>query len=306
MDQTVALSCNNLNKHYGKHRVLRGIDLTVSQGSIHGLVGLNGAGKTTTLECMLGLRPKDEGEISILGFAPNRLHCAQGKIAVVFDSPCLHPQLTVRQCLQFASLQASPTALPIAEVERLLGIERYAHFKVKQLSLGNRRRTAIAQALINQPQFVILDEPFNGLDAGGVDDVLRLLKHLNHQQGTSFLLASHQLAYLETICTHVAILHNGKIHRSDTVDNLLAQEQITVNIVATDPTQARAFLSQIPEVTLLADEVGPAVIRCRLNNMSSAQLNKTLVKADIGVEQLMLHKPSLEAVFYHAVGEAAA
>jgi ABC-2 type transport system ATP-binding protein len=306
MDQKLALHCRDLHKHYGQHKVLTGVNLAVEQASIHGLVGLNGAGKTTTMECLLGLRPKDKGEVSVIGFQPQELYRAQGKVAVVFDSPCLHPQLTVHQALAFARLNHSDKSLSIEEIEQQLGIQRYAHFKVRQLSLGNRRRTAIAQALINRPEFIILDEPFNGLDAGGVDDVLKLIRHLNRQFGTSFLLASHQLAYLENICSHVAILHAGKICLSQPIDSLLSQDKATVALTVTDPNQAKVVLSQINGIDLLSEASDAKVIHCRLKNISSAELNTTLVQLGIAVEQLVLRKPSLESLFYSTIrGEAA-
>ena len=110
------------------------------------------------------------------------------------------------------------------EVEEKLGISRYRNYKVKNLSLGNRRRASIAQALIGKPDFIILDEPFSSLDAGGVDDLLLLIKELNRKEGITFLLASHQLPYLEQICTHVSILHEGAIALSIRIEELFELE----------------------------------------------------------------------------------
>ena len=305
-----ALQCQDLRKSYGQHAVLKGINLKVEQGSIHGLVGLNGAGKTTTLECVLGLQSSDAGEISLLGFGPEHLYSAHGKIAVVFDSPCLHPHLTVRQCLNYARLACPNTSMSAEQLEKLLGIERYSHFKVRQLSLGNRRRTSIAQALINQPQLIILDEPFNGLDAGGVDDVLKLIQQLNKDHGTSFLLASHQLSYLEKICTHMAILHNGQICLSETMSNLLNSDETVVIVHTSNDNQARVVLGQIDGIELLSNNNdltsatdSTSGILCRLGNLSSSQLNAQLVKLGVEVEQLILQKPSLESLFYATIEE---
>lgn len=298
MEAKSILHCRDLHKHYGQHSVLNGVNLSVEQGSIHGLVGLNGAGKTTTIECLLGLRSKDRGQVSVVGYQSQHLYRAQGKVAVVFDSPCLHPQLTVRQTLEFACLNhRGKKSASVVEMEQQLGIERYAHFKIRQLSLGNRRRTAIAQALINRPDFIILDEPFNGLDAGGVDDVLKLIRYLNHQHGTSLLLASHQLAYLENICSHIAILHQGKIRLSDEMNAVLSQNKATVAITATNASQAKVVLKQLDGIELLPeDQPGPAM-HCRLHNMTSAELNTKLVQLGVAVEQLVLHKPSLASLF---------
>ena len=129
-----ALSVSSLNKKYGEFEVINSLDLQIQQGSIHGLVGLNGSGKTTTLECILGLQSRDGGSISILGHAPERLHGANGRVVAVFDTPSLHPNLTVRQCLNHARLLCESPARSAQQVELLLGIDRFSKFKIKHLS----------------------------------------------------------------------------------------------------------------------------------------------------------------------------
>jgi ABC-type multidrug transport system ATPase subunit len=298
-----SLAIRGLYKHYGKHSVLNGINLDVTAGSIHGLVGLNGAGKTTTLSCLLGLIPYDGGEVSVLGYQPRQLYLSQGKVAVVFDEPCLHPSLAVGQALQFArltlgkpSIGNKATGKSLDDIEKLLGIERYHDFKVRQLSLGNRRRTAIAQALVGNPQLMILDEPFNGLDAGGVDDVLSLIQQLNQQQGITFLLASHQLYYLERICTHMAILHRGQIAVSDSITTLLRKKHSHVTLQTSNNSQALSILRQLDGIKILSVDAEHD-IACELDAMSSAALNRYLVQSGIDVHELVLHRPSLDSLF---------
>ena len=147
------LVIRGLVKRYGSTEVLRQLNLEVAAGAVHGLVGLNGSGKTTTLECLLGMQPYQAGEISLLGQSPQALHRCHGNIVGIFDSPSLHPQLTVRQTLEHALLlsragRGSDTRPPRspAEVEEMLGIGRYSHYRIRQLSLGNRRRASIALA----------------------------------------------------------------------------------------------------------------------------------------------------------------
>jgi ABC-2 type transport system ATP-binding protein len=180
------ISLAGVSKRYGNVDVLRDLDLTVQRGAIHGLVGLNGSGKTTTLECILGLQQMQSGSASILGFEPSDLYRAKGDVVAVFDTPSLHANLTVRQALSHAAhlipAQKKPSASGVQpprsvdEVMLLLGLSRYESFKIRSLSLGNRRRASIAHALLGNPKLVLLDEPFNGLDAGGVDEVLALIK----------------------------------------------------------------------------------------------------------------------------------
>lgn len=306
---TYPLTIRGLGKRYGKHEVLRGLDLTLEPGTVHGLVGLNGAGKTTTLQCILGLLPFDSGTVSVLGLPPSAIHRSHGKVAVVFDEPCLHTHLTVGQTLEYARLLtdgASTEDLP--KLEKLLGLERYHDFKVRELSLGNRRRASIAQALVGEPEFMLLDEPFNGLDAGGVDDLLDLIQALNRERGMSFLLASHQLSYLERICTHMAILHGGRIAASDRIDTLLQTKQSRVSLLTGDPEHARRLLQDVQGVRVRADESsadGRGHIICDLQNVTTASLNRRLVSADIDVFELMPQRSSLDSLFREVTGGVA-
>ncbi|MCG8506334.1 MAG: ABC transporter ATP-binding protein, partial [Sphingomonadales bacterium] len=190
------LTVSGLQKSYGDFPVLHGLELEITPHAIMGLVGLNGSGKTTTIECLLGLQGFDAGTVNVLDHAPDKLHRLQGDVVAVFDSPSLYPNLTLQQCLEHASLLCPNPVRSVQEVETLLSIEKFHKFKIRQLSLGNKRRASIAQALLGNPKFIILDEPFNGLDAEGVDDVLALIGRLNQEFGTSFLLSSHQLPYL--------------------------------------------------------------------------------------------------------------
>ena len=143
-NSALALSVNGLNKSYGSFEVLKNLDLSIQQGSILGLVGLNGSGKTTTIECILGLQASNSGFISLFGYSPQNLHEAQGKIVGIFDTPSLHPNLTLRQSLEHAALLTENQARTPARVEELLSIKQFTKFKIRHLSLGNKRRASLA------------------------------------------------------------------------------------------------------------------------------------------------------------------
>ncbi|WP_339856128.1 ABC transporter ATP-binding protein [Pseudohongiella acticola] len=297
------LSIAALEKRYGNTRVLAQLDLTVQRGAIHGLVGLNGSGKTTTLECVLGMQTFQAGELTVLGRAPSRLWQGRGDVVGIFDAPSLHPTLTVRQVLEHARLICGQPVRSPAEVETLLGISRYSNYKIKQLSLGNRRRASIAQALIGQPEFIVLDEPFNGLDAGGVDDVLALIRQLNLQHGTTFLLSSHQLAYLENICTDFAILHQGRIALNGSVDTLFRDQHTQLNVRCDQSAKACALLTSMSGISSVTS-AGPdedALLTLTLDNIDAATINSALVHAGIAVAGLELQKPSLAQLFHNIV-----
>lgn len=300
--ENLALSASKLCKSYGDHRVLDNLDLSVETGAIHGLVGLNGSGKTTTLECILGLQAFADGDINLLGYAPNKLHDADGRIVSIFDSPSLNPNLTVRQTLEYAALLCQTSVRKPAELEALLGIERFTNFKIKNLSLGNKRRASIAQALLGKPELILLDEPFNGLDAGGVDDVLALIKQLNNEEGTSFLLSSHQLPYLEQICTHLSILHQGKIAVSDRVDKLLSGHVAVALLQTAMVDEAIAAIKIMAGVNYQkTDQDG--FIHVELQDLNSADLNRNLIEQGIPVGELIINRASLSALFRAVTSE---
>lgn len=310
-----ALQVRELQKHFGKTTVLQGVNLAIESGAIHGLVGLNGAGKTTALQCILGLLRFNSGEVSVLDLKPEKLFQSKGRVAVVFDEPCLQPHLTVGQILELAQISSGllPTKLArkknSEELEALLGITRYHDFKIRNLSLGNRRRTSIAQALVGNPSFIILDEPFNGLDAGGVDDVLALIKKLNQEKGITFLLASHQLSYLEKICSHMAFLHLGKILVSDKVSSLLSSKKNRLTLTTSNNDKSRALLEDSPGVSDIeqkskflataGSEEGttPTTLSCALDGKTSAEINRLLIENNIDVFELVQQKTSLENLF---------
>lgn len=299
-----ALSVTGLKKNYGSFEVLDDLNLQIEKGSIHGLVGLNGSGKTTAIECILGLQTFNSGSITALGQSPKHLHLTKGKLVAIFDSPSLHPNLTVRQCLQHALLLCEkPTRSPF-EVENLLGIGRFSDFKIKNLSLGNKRRASIAQALLGNPEFVVLDEPFNGLDAEGVDDVLELISTLNRDHGTTFLLSSHQLPYLEQICSHIAILHQGKITHSDTISNLLGSTQTTLQIKTPNSAAASKVLENISGAELLSTD-SDGYLNISVTNSDSIAINRALVENQIPVAELILKRASLAGLFREITSEDA-
>jgi len=295
-NSALALSVNGLNKSYGSFEVLKNLDLSIQQGSILGLVGLNGSGKTTTIECILGLQASNSGFISLFDYSPQNLHEAQGKIVGIFDTPSLHPNLSLRQSLEHAALLTENQARTPARVEELLSIKQFTKFKIRHLSLGNKRRASLAHALLSNPDFIVLDEPFNGLDAGGVDDVLELIQQLNDEEGTTFLLSSHQLPYLESICSHIAILHEGAIAVSGAIENLLEGSKHTVLLRSESPSDALNFLHQLKDITVINPNAS-GYIQLETAVLDSSELNRLLVTNNIAVGELILQRASLGNLF---------
>ncbi len=290
------LSIANLHKRYGSHDVLKGLNLGINSNSIVGLVGLNGSGKTTTIECLLGLQRFQQGTINILGRSPDQIYQLQGKVGAVFDQPCLYPGLTVRQSSRHTKSVLRNVSSDPEELEDQFRLTRYRDFKTRKLSFGNKRRTAIMQALIGSPEFVVFDEPFIGLDAEGVEDVLRIIQQVHSDHGTSFLLASHQLPYLERVCTHIAILHEGSIALHDDLENLLTSQ--FVNVKVQSPQCARiAEIAEANHNIELKTQQGNDFVVLSLDEMSSAELNALLVQNGVSVSELQVVRQTLNSLF---------
>ena len=295
-NSALALSVNGLNKSYGSFEVLKNLDLSIQQESILGLVGLNGSGKTTTIECILGLQAGNSGSITLFDYSPRSLHETQGKIVGIFDTSSLHPNLTLRQSLEHAALLTENQVRSPEQVEELLSIKQFTTFKIRHLSLGNKRRASLAHALLSNPDFIVLDEPINGLDAGGVDDVLELIQRLNKEEGTTFLLSSHQLPYLESICSHIAILHEGAIAVSGTIENLLQDSKHTLLLRSEPPSDALSFLKQLENITVINPDAN-GYIQLETAVLDSSELNRQLVTNNIAVSELILQRASLGNLF---------
>ena len=295
-NSALALSVNGLNKSYGSFEVLKNLDLSIQQESILGLVGLNGSGKTTTIECILGLQASNSGSITLFDYSPRSLHETQGKIVGIFDTSSLHPNLTLRQSLEHAALLTENQVRSPEQVEELLSIKQFTTFKIRHLSLGNKRRASLAHALLGNPDFIVLDEPFNGLDAGGVDDVLELIQRLNKEEGTTFLLSRHPLPYLESICSHIAILHEGAIAVSGTIENLLQDSKHTLLLRSEPPSDALSFLKQLENITVINPDAN-GYIQLETAVLDSSELNRQLVTNNIAVSELILQRASLGNLF---------
>jgi ABC-2 type transport system ATP-binding protein len=183
----------------------------------------------------------------------------------------------------------------VDEVMSLLSLSRYESYKLRSLSLGNRRRTSIAHALLGNPKLVLLDEPFNGLDAGGVDELLALIKTLNRDFGTSFLLSSHQLPYLQSVCTHLSILHGGQIVASGSLDDLLQSSEAKLIVRTHETASAQALLLQLDGVRSVVSENDALTIS--LAGAKPAAVNQALVSAGIAVDELVHVRASVDTLF---------
>ena len=210
-----AISVHDLTKSYGEYEALRGISFEIAEGEVFGLLGPNGAGKTTTIEILEGYRPRDAGDVDVLGFDPGRAGPAfRERIGVVLQQSQLWPTITVAETHRmFAGYYDRPR--DVDEVIKLVGLEEKRDARVKTLSGGQKRRLDLGVALVGDPDLVFLDEPTTGFDPAArraAWDMIRALRSL----GKTILLTTHYLDEAEQLADRVAVLREGQIIREGT------------------------------------------------------------------------------------------
>ncbi len=216
-----------LKKHYGEVRAVDGLDLVIEEGEIYGLLGPNGAGKTTTILILLGLTEPTAGEIRVLGYNPTREPLRVKRLTGYLpENVGFYDELSARENLRYtASLNGIPdreAKRRIQEVLEMVGLSDVADRPVGTFSRGMRQRLGIADVLLKEPKFVILDEPTSGIDPEGAREILEMIVRLRDERGMTILLSSHLLHQVQRVCQRVGIIHRGKLVAQGTVDELSA------------------------------------------------------------------------------------
>lgn len=201
------LETDNLSKVYGTKTVLNHVSIHIPKKSIYGLVGKNGAGKTTLMRIISGLTQQSEGNYSLLGQSNNEI--ARNKIGILIEKPGVFEHMTALENLHYFSSLYGIRSCDFNHILEMVGLQNIEKKKVKQFSLGMKQRLGIAIALLGNPEFLILDEPINGLDPEGVYNMRKMLETLNQKYGTTILISSHILSELYKLATDYAIIDGG-------------------------------------------------------------------------------------------------
>ena len=269
-----------------------GLKLQVRPQAITGFLGPNGAGKTTTISLLLGLLKASAGTVEVLGLPPGH-PSALAQIGALVESPALYDHLTGLENLEITRLLRD---LPRVEVDRVLGLvdmTKDARRLVREYSLGMRQRLGVALALMGQPRLLILDEPTNGLDPSGIQDMRELIRRLPLETGASVFLSSHLLAEVEQMAQDLVVIHRGKLRYQGPMEQMGAREQAELLVRVGDPTKAQALLAkegfacQLAEGRLLVETSGDEVPR----------VAACLVTGGCDLYELSPHKANLEARF---------
>ena len=220
-----AISVKGLSHKYGKRVVLDSIDLQIQPGEFYGFLGQNGAGKSTAIRAMCGFITPDSGEISVAGVDVIRNSIeVRSQVGTLSEDIVLYERLTGREALEFTGrmhgLSDSVSRLRCGDLLERLELEGAADRMISGYSLGMKKKTAFAAALIHSPKALFLDEPFNGIDAHSTRTLCSMLQWLCRERGVAVLFTSHVLEMAERLCDRVAILHAGRIQAEGTVSEL--------------------------------------------------------------------------------------
>lgn len=300
--QTI-LRTSGLIKTYKKVQAVKELDMTIGQGEIYGFLGQNGAGKTTAIRMIMGLITPTAGQIELFGekVKPGN-HRIYRKVGSIIEYPGFYPNLTGVENLEIARRQMGLSRGDhIEEALVTVGLWEARNRRASQYSLGMKQRLGIARAILHRPEFLILDEPTNGLDPIGIKEIRHLIIELAQKRNITILVSSHILSEIELLATRIGIIHKGVMLEETEMSALKARNQQYIELLVDRPEEARKLLSSRFGISECQDGDG-GVLRIyeRLND--AGQMNRELIQAGILVSGLTQMKDSLEDVFVRMIG----
>jgi hypothetical protein len=287
------LEVKNIDKFFGKKQILNDISFDIEEGEILGFVGPNGSGKTTTIKIILGLQQATKGEVFINGNnIKNNYEAAIRKVGAIVESPDMYMYLSGLENLKLVANYYNISHDEIEKVVEFVGLKDRIKDKVSKYSLGMRQRLGIAQAILNKPNLLIVDEPTNGLDPSGIIEFRKMLKELAKKEKMSIFISSHNLAEIENICDKVLLLKEGKIVSSDVLKEVENNDKYKLELSST------LKLKKEEKVEIIDDNY----IYYLGNKEDIAKFIETLVNKKIKIYSVVKCKESLEDIFIKKTG----
>lgn len=291
-----------LTKRYGAQFAVHGLNLNVDRGKIYGLLGRNGAGKTTTIRMITGLLQPTEGEVILFGeklkTPTKRIF---GRIGALIESPAFYENLTARENLRIiADLRGTQAPDSVDHALKLVNLDQETK-KVRQFSLGMKQRLGIAMAMMHNPEFLILDEPTNGLDPIGIQQIRLMIRKLSAESGVTILISSHILSEVEQTADKVGIIDHGILLEELTMDELRYKNRHFVKLTVSDISRAIPMMEKelaISDYEILNDHE----VKVYQLDVDLERINRVLVTGGIGVSELSVKKGNLEEYFLKLTG----
>ena len=288
------LTLRNLDKKFGRVHAVNNLSFEIKKGNVYGILGPNGSGKSTTLGIILNVVNKSSGEF--LWFDGSlSTHEALKKVGAIIERPNFYPYMTATQNLQLICKIKGVSTENIDEKLKIVNLYERRDSKFRTFSLGMKQRLAIASALLNDPEILILDEPTNGLDPQGIHEIRQIIKKIA-TNGTTILLASHLLDEVEKVCSHVVVIRKGIKLYSGRVDEMTASNGFFEVSVDDNEEKLMTLLGAHTSIGNVKKE-GELIIATLNESLSAADFNKYLFENGIVLSHLVKRKPSLEQQF---------
>ncbi|HBL3640593.1 TPA: ATP-binding cassette domain-containing protein [Enterococcus faecium] len=292
------LKATGITKKYGAAKALDKVSIEIKRGMIYGLIGENGAGKSTFMRTIMGLISIDEGSIELFGTTD--LQAARRRMGQSIETPALYPELTARDNLRIQAANGGVSDREIEDLLKMMRLENTGKKKAKNFSLGMRQRLAIANALITNPEFLILDEPTNGMDPAGMAEMREIIQRLVKERGITVLLSSHLLDELSQIATHYGILHEGHLIKELSKEELAQESRQFIKTDTSATEQAVTVLDSLGYRDYFVQS--SRVIQLFEGIDQVAAINQALVEAKVPVDGIHLVGQKLEDYFLQLTG----
>ena len=292
------LKATGITKKYGAAKALDKVSIEIKRGMIYGLIGENGAGKSTFMRTIMGLISIDEGSIELFGTTD--LQAVRRRMGQSIETPALYPELTARDNLRIQAANGGVSDREIEDLLKMMRLENTGKKKAKNFSLGMRQRLASANALITNPEFLILDEPTNGMDPAGMAEMREIIQRLVKERGITVLLSSHLLDELSQIATHYGILHEGHLIKELSKEELAQESRQFIKIDTSATEQAVTVLDSLGYRDYFVQS--SRVIQLFEGIDQVAAINQALVEAKVPVDGIHLVGQKLEDYFLQLTG----
>ncbi|MDN3620708.1 MULTISPECIES: ABC transporter ATP-binding protein [Polaribacter] len=288
------LSLKNLDKKYGKVHAVNNLSFDIERGNVYGILGPNGSGKSTTLGIILNVVNRTSGEFSWFD-GKLTTHEALKKVGAIIERPNFYPYMTATQNLALICKIKEISTEKINEKLATVNLFDRKDSKFSTFSLGMKQRLAIASALLNDPEILILDEPTNGLDPQGIHEIRQIIQNIA-ANGTTILLASHLLDEVEKVCSHVVVIRKGVKLYAGRVDEMTASNGLFELKVETNEDKLMTILEEHPAIGKISKD-HETIVATLNSEISSTEINEFLFKKGIILSHLVKRKPSLEQQF---------
>jgi len=294
------LSIQNLNKKFGNVHAVNNLSFEIQKGNVYGILGPNGSGKSTTLGIILNVVNRTSGEFK--WFNGNlSTHEALKKVGAIIERPNFYPYMTAIQNLSLVCKIKEISEEKIEEKLKAVNLYERRNSKFSTYSLGMKQRLAIASALLNEPEILILDEPTNGLDPQGIHEIRQIIKDIA-ANGTTILLASHLLDEVEKVCSHVVVIREGIKLYSGRVDEMSASDGF-IDVKAIGQEEKVFALLDAHENVSSINKEGDIYIAVLNKPTSAKEMNEYFFNNGITLSHLVKRKPSLEQQFLTITNE---